>query len=128
MPLPLVPIVSGLSFAAWRGASMAIVAGVITGITYMFKTKLGLFVMGAMVWLGVNWGSYKLIIEPGIDLLLDYAQGGMGGGEYAATAIAWMGVLKFDVSITMVISAIVAKHAAMQGRLFLFKRGFGAPV
>ena len=42
------------------------------------------------------------------------------------TAIAWMGVLNFDKAITMVISAIVTKHVLTQGRLFLFKRGFGA--
>ncbi|WP_017115337.1 DUF2523 family protein, partial [Xanthomonas vasicola] len=40
--------------------------------------------------------------------------------------MAWFGVLQFDKALTMVISAIAAKHAIMQGRLFLFKRGFGA--
>lgn len=92
----------------------------------MFKTKLGLFIMGAMIWLGINFATIKMVIEPAIDLLLGYAEGGMGGGPYAAVAIQWMGVLNFDRAITMVVSAIISKHAVMQGRLFLFKRGFGA--
>ncbi|MGJ4801775.1 DUF2523 family protein [Luteimonas sp. SDU82] len=125
MAWPLV-LVGGATAAAKRLTASAVVAGVVSGITYMFKTKLGLFIMGAMVWLGINFATIKIIIEPAIDLLLGYAEGGMGGGQFAGPAIAWMGVLNFDKAITMVISAIVSKHAVMQGRLFLFKRGFGA--
>ena len=111
-----------------RAQAAAIGAAVVSGMTYMFKTKLGLFVLSAMVWLGINWGTIKLVIDPAVELLLGYADGSLGGGgnQYASVAVQWMGVLNFDRAITMVVSAVVTKHAVMQGRLFLFKRGVGA--
>jgi len=122
---PLV-LYGGVKAIAQRASAAAIVAGVISGITYMYRTKLGLFIMSAMIWLGINFATVKIAIEPAIDLLQGYASGGMPGGEFGTAAVQWMGVLNFDRAITMVISAIVSKHAVMQGRLFLFKRGFGA--
>lgn len=126
MPWRAITLIGGGGAIAKRLTTGAIVAGVVGGITTMFKTKLGLFIMGAMVWLGINFATIKIVVDPAISLLRGYATSGMGGGEFAAAAIAWMGVLQFDKAITMVISAIVSKHAVMQGRLFLFKRGFGA--
>lgn len=121
-------MIGGLGWLAKKVGNSAIVTGVVAGITYMFKTKLGLFLMGAMIWLGVNWGTIKIIVEPAIDLLYGYANGvGGGGSDYATAAMQWMGVMQFDRAITMVVSAIIAKNAVMQGRLFLFKKGFGAP-
>lgn len=127
MAWPALLMLGGAGAVARRAAAGAVVAGVVSGITHMYKTKLGLFLMGAMIWLGINFATIKIIIEPAIDLLEGYADGGLGGGPYASMAIQWLGVLNFDKAITMIISAIVSKHAVMQGRLFLFKRGFGAP-
>lgn len=127
MPWRAYTLIGGAGALAKRATTGAIVAGVVSGITYMYKTKLGLFIMGAMIWLGINFATIKVVIDPAISLLRGYASSGMGGGEFASMAIAWMGVLQFDKAITMVISAIVSKHAVMQGRLFLFKKGFGAP-
>lgn len=120
-------LIGGVGWLAKKLGSSAIVTGVVAGITYMFKTKLGLFLMGAMIWLGVNWGTIKIIVEPAIDLLYGYANSAGSGGVYAVAAGQWMGVMQFDRAITMVVSAIVAKNAVVQGRLFLFKKGFGAP-
>ncbi|MFI8716349.1 DUF2523 family protein [Stenotrophomonas sp. NPDC077464] len=98
----------------------------LTGLGWLFRSRIGLFVMTALAWLGINFGTIKMVIEPAIDLLRQHAQGLGGGGEMGAAAMAWAGVLQFDRGLTMIISAIAAKHAIMQGRLFLFKRGFGA--
>lgn len=126
MAWPLV-IYGGITALARRASTAGIVAGVVSGITYMYRTKLGLFVAGAMVWLGINFATIKLTVEPAIELLLGYADSGsMAGGEFTTTAIGWMGVLQFDKAITMVVSAIVTKTVLLKGRLFLFKRGFGA--
>jgi|GEM_PF-1833046 len=126
MAWPLI-ITGGFAALSRKASNASIVAGIVGGLTYMYKTKLGLFIMGAMVWLGINFASIKMVIEPAIDLLSGYANSGMGGGQYATTAIAWMGVLNFDRAITMIISAIVAVNVLMRGRLFLFKRGAGTP-
>lgn len=104
-----------------------LIGALIAGLAWLFKSRIGLWVMTAMAWLGINFGTIKMVVEPAIDLLKGYAQGmGGGSGELGATAMQWFGVLQFDRALTMVISAVAAKHAIMQGRLFLFKRGFGA--
>jgi hypothetical protein len=93
------------------------------GFRKMFNSRLGLWIMSAMVWLGINFGTIKLVLEPTIDALRGAATGLGGGGEMFATAQAWAGVMKFDKGLTMIISAYVTKHAIMKGRLFLFKKG-----
>lgn len=130
MAWPAFLIAGGVGAAARKVSGAAVAAAVVAGITHMYKTKLGLFVMAAMVWLGINFATIKVAIEPAINLLRQYADGGLGsggGGELSEAAIAWLGVLQFDKAITMIISAVITKHALVQGRLFLFKRGFGAP-
>ncbi|CAD7716636.1 hypothetical protein LMG31884_22630 [Xanthomonas hydrangeae] len=104
-----------------------LIAQLVTALAWLFKSRIGLWIMTAFVWLGINFGTIKMVVEPAIDLLTGYAQSmGSGNGELGATALAWFGVMQFDKALTMVISAVAAKHAIMQGRLFLFKRGFGA--
>lgn len=103
-----------------------LIGQLVVGLAWMFKSRIGLWIMTALVWLGINFGTVKMVIEPSIDLLRQYAQSVNGGGELGATAMQWFGVLNFDKALTMVISAVVSKYAVMQGRLFLFKRGFGA--
>ncbi len=34
----------------------------------------------------------------------------MGGGEFGAVAIGYLGVLNFDIALTMIISAVAIKH------------------
>ncbi|WP_434989693.1 DUF2523 domain-containing protein [Xanthomonas melonis] len=104
-----------------------LIAQLVAGLAWLFKSRIGLWIMTALVWLGINFGTIKMVVEPAIDLLKGYAEGmGNGNGQLGADAMAWFGVLQFDKALTMVISAVAAKHAIMQGRLFLFKRGFGA--
>lgn len=130
MAWPAFLLVGGIGAVAKKVSNAAIVAAIISGITHMYKTKLGLFVVAAMLWMGINFATIKIAIEPAIHLLRQYSENGVGGGgvgDFGATAVAWLGVLQFDRAITMIISAVITKHAVMQGRLFLFKKGFGAP-
>jgi len=104
----------------------ALIGMLISALGWLFRSRIGLFIMTAMAWLGINFGTIKMVIEPAIDLLRQHAQGLGGAGQLGGTAMAWAGVLQFDRAITMVISAVAAKWAITQGRLFLFKKGFGA--
>lgn len=125
MAVPWV-FLGGLGALAQRASAGAVIAGVVTGITYMFKTKLGLFLLMAMTWLGINFASLKIVVEPAIDLLLNYAEAPSGGGQFTTIAWGWLGVMQFDRALTMIVSAVVTRHAVIQGRLFLFRRGVGA--
>lgn len=106
----------------------ALIAPLLRGLAWLLKSKLGYFIAAAMAWLGINWASLEIIVQPTVDLLLAFAQGGggTGTGDYWADAVAWMGVLNFDKALTMVISAVATKTALLNGRLFLFRRGVGA--
>lgn len=125
MPLWLSALVPTI-LAALGQAFRAFWPQIIRGIGWLAKSRLGLFITSAMVWLGINFGTIKLAIEPAIQQLEQFAAQGAATGQYGAIAMQWAGMLNLDRAITMIVSAVVAKHAILQGRLFLFKRGFGA--
>jgi hypothetical protein len=103
-----------------------IVSGVISGVLWLFKNRVGQIIMAVLAWAGVSLATYSLGVQPFIDHLTDLAQGGMGGGEYAAVALQWMGLLNFDKAMTMIISAVAAKHAVNAGRVFFRRAATGA--
>lgn len=95
---------------------------------WLFKSRIGLFLATALAWAGLSFTTISLVISPTVDALTAYASGSGGSGnEYWATAVAWMGVLNFDKALTMIIGAYVTRVTVAQGRLFLWKRGVGAP-
>lgn len=103
-----------------------LVAWLLNGLRILFMSRIGLFIMTAMTWLGINWGTMTMVIEPTLNLLRGFAQGtGGGGGQYVGIAQQWMGVLQFDRALTMVISAYVTQQTIMRGRLYLFKKAGG---
>jgi hypothetical protein len=99
----------------------------IVGLGYLLKTRIGLFIATAFVWLGINWGTLNLVMGPTIEMLEGFATNvGTGSGDFYVAASGYLGILNMDKAITMIISAVVTKHTLLQGRLFLFKRGVGA--
>lgn len=100
----------------------------LNGLRWLFFSRLGFMILTAFAWLGINFGSVNLIIQPTIDALEGFANGsqGGGGGEYFLIAQQWGGVLNFDNALTMVISAYTTRVIMLNARLFLFKRGVGA--
>lgn len=125
MPVWLASLVPTI-LAALGQAFRAFWPQIIRGVNWLWKSQAGLWLMSAFTWLGINFGTIKLAVEPAIQQLEQYAAQGAASGEYGAVAMQWAGVMNLDRGLTMIVSAIVAKHAIMQGRLFLFKRGFGA--
>lgn len=107
-------------------AARRVIAGLITGLGTLFKSRLGLFIVTAMAWLGINFATIKIAVEPALDLLYGYVSNGSGAGQYAGVAMQWVGVMQLDKAATMIGSAIMAKKIAVAGRLFLFRKGFGA--
>lgn len=98
-------------------------------LLWLFKTKGGYIVMSILVWLGINWSSMTLVVDPLIDAIRNYAGasgGGIGSGPWGEAAMAWAGVLRMDQAITMLLSAYTTKVTILNARLFLWKRGVGA--
>jgi hypothetical protein len=101
-------------------------AALIEAIGWLFKSRIGLWIATAAVWLGVNFATVHIVIQPAIDLIRGNVTGGFGGGLYGVWIGQWVGVLGFDRCMSMVVSAVITKKALSAGRLALFKRGVGA--
>lgn len=97
----------------------------LNGLRTLLASRYGAWIAGAAVWLGISLGSQTVIVGPVLDQVTAYAQDlGQGSdlGTVAAAALAWVGVLKFDIFLTMVLSAIATKHSIGATKLFLQRR------
>lgn len=103
-----------------------IISGVASGILWLFKNRIGQMVTALLAWAGVTLATYNFGVQPFLDQLRNYAQAGAGGGQYAVVAMQWMGLLNFDKAITMILSAVAAKHAVNAGRVFFRRASSGA--
>lgn len=114
MALPMLAIPAAAAGAPWiiRMAVKYAWGPLVVAIGTMMKSRLGMFILAAMMWLGINFTTVKIIIEPALDVLTGFAQtAGTGNGTAIGMAMAqYMGIMKFDLAITMVISAIVSRN------------------
>lgn len=85
------------------------------GLSQLFSNRLGTWIAAAMSWLGLSWGSTSYILEPlfnQIESLFSDANG---------VALGWMGYLKIDIAITMILSAVAVRFSFQAARAFLQK-------
>ena len=99
-----------------------IIAALVDALEWLFTTYIGLWIVKAFVFLGISLGVQHFVVGPFLDQIKALANAGVGGGELGQTALAWMGVLKFDRCISMIISAVAAKYTVNAAKLFLQKR------
>lgn len=113
-----VPIAGGIlgGFAARR-----IVAGIVTGIGTLLRSRSGLFVVGAMTWLGLSFGTHKIFTEPTLDMIESHMHTNMGG-DLGVTMMQWLGVMRFDEAVSMIVSAYAIRKAAQAGKVILQRR------
>jgi hypothetical protein len=98
------------------------IAALVDALLWLFKSRLGLILVSAFAWLGIQFGVQHLVVAPALDTLRSLASGGAGGGSFASEAYNWLGVLNFDRALSMVISAVTTKYAVTGAKLFLQKR------
>lgn len=96
-------------------------SGIVSGVMWLFKNKIGQMITAAFAFLGISIASYSLGVKPFLDQLENMASAGLGGGEFASVALQWLGLLNFDKALTMIMSAVAAKHAVTAGRAFFKK-------
>jgi hypothetical protein len=94
---------------------------------WLFRSRIGLFIMSALAWLGINYGTVKIVLDPTIALINGYLDNMHGGaaGSVSQAMWQWVGVLHFDRALTMIISAYVTKTSISNLRLRWFKAGTG---
>lgn len=100
-----------------------LLSGLVSGLAWVFRSRLGTWIAGALAWFGLSWATHEFAVEPWIDNMTQYTQGGAGGGEWGAVLVAYLGIMKFDQACTMIASAVAAKFAIGMAKAFLVKRG-----
>lgn len=100
-----------------------LIGWIVNAFRVLFASRLGAWVAGALAWLGLSFGVQKVAVEPAIEQLRGYMDSLGGSGELAADALAWAGVMNFDIAVTMLISAVAIRRGISAGRVFLKRRG-----
>lgn len=98
---------------------MPLLALLVSVLWKVFRSQAGTFIVAAMTWLGIAWGTQKMVVQPAIDALVAYA-GGIGSA--AGSVGQWAGVLNVDKALTMIISAYVARNTIQAAKMFLKRR------
>lgn len=100
-----------------------IMGGLLSGLAWLFRNRLGQWITAAMVWMGLAWATSEFLVQPWVDELeAAMTPGAISGGDLGAVAVQWMGLLRFDDAATMIASAVVAKYATDAARAFLVKK------
>ena len=81
-------------------------------LSRLFFSRAGQWLLTALLFLGIQFGSQKLVVEP----LLSSIQSSFGG--LSAGTVAWMAYLNVDRAITIVLSAF----ASAAGSRVILKR------
>lgn len=91
------------------------------GVTALFRSRLGLFFVSAMLWMGINFTTVNIVIGPLVDQIAGLGQGGFGGNQFGIWIAQWAGVLQFDRCMTAISSAYITRVAVSNTRMFLTK-------
>lgn len=94
-----------------------IVAAVLAWLSRLMMLKLGLWVVGTLVFLGLYFGTQELFVEPLLDQVRDIAQGNITG-----VLAEWVAFLNVDKAITMVLSAYGTAGSVAATKVALFRR------
>lgn len=102
-----------------------LVGWLLNGLRVLFASRIGLWIATAAVWLGITAATQTVLVAPALNQLFTYVDSfnaGNATGAIGTAALQWMGVLKFDIFITMIAGAITTKHAVGATKLFLKRR------
>lgn len=111
MALPVLNI-AGIG-AAMAEVAQAFLAWLISGLSKLVKNRLGTWLGAAMGWFGLQWSSDTFLFQPILDQMTAIANSQVGD------ALQWLGYLKFDQALTMVMSAIAIRFGLTSGKAFL---------
>lgn len=97
-----------------------VVAFLVNALRLMLMAQAGRIILGILGFFGLQFAVQKFAVGPAMNQISGMLQNG-ASGEFASTLLAWVGVLKFDVAISMLISAVTMRFAITAGKAFLSK-------
>lgn len=96
----------------------AMVAWIVNGLMIVFRSRIGQLILGALAWLGLTYGTQKLLVQPMIDALYSHVtELNTTGGDIGAFMLTGLGIMKVDVAFTMCISAITMRAGMVAARV-----------
>lgn len=97
----------------------AIIAAIMHALRVMLMAKIGAFVVKLLAFFGIAIVTNKLAIEPLLDQLEGFISQVGQTGQFAAVAIQWAGLMRFDDALSMVLSAFSTAMMIKQARVML---------
>lgn len=97
----------------------AIIAAIMHALRIMLMAKIGAFVVKLLSFFGLAIVTNKLAIEPLLDQLQGFISQVGQSGQFAAVAIQWGGLMRFDDALSMVLSAFSTAMMIKQARVML---------
>lgn len=93
------------------------VATLLAWFSRLMMLKLGVWIVGAMMYLGIYFGTQNFLVDPLVDQVLVLAT-----GTFVGPVAQWAAFLNVDKFITMVMSAYTAAGAISATKFALFRR------
>lgn len=100
-------------------AARRIIWGIVGGIANMLRTRIGQFVALGIIWAGLSFGTNEVLVQPSLDMIEDHMTSGVGGGDFGVAMLGWLGVMRLDEAVSMIVSAYAGRKIAQAGRVFL---------
>ncbi len=100
----------------------ALVPFAVNALRVMLFVHAAKMVVGILAFFGLSIFVNKVVLGPGIAAIEAMMSTGPGG-SFGATAIAWLGVLRLDDAVSMLISAWVIVNTIKNAKIALQKVG-----
>lgn len=94
-----------------------IVAMILAWISRIMMIKAGIWVIGALAYIGLYFGTQSFVVDPLIDQVRAIAEGSTTGAM-----AEWVAFLNVDRAITMILSAYVTAGGINATKVALFRR------
>lgn len=98
----------------------ALVPVLVNALRIMLLVHAGRVIVGLLGFFGFNFVIYRYGVQPAMDFINDLMAAGPSG-TFGATALQWMGLLRMDQAVSMVLSTFVAVQGIKQGKVLLGK-------
>ena len=105
---------------------MHIIWGVLVSAgMWLFRSRIGLIFAAMFAWLGVNIVTFKVVLEPTIDLLNNtmLAAESAGASTLPGVMWQWFQVLQFPGALQMVVTAYATRAGVRAGLIALARVG-----
>lgn len=98
------------------------VGWIISGLMVVFKNRIGQIILAALVWAGLSYGATTIVVQPVIDQIWAYLDSlDTVGGQFGAFAVAALGILKVDVALTMIVSAVLIRVGVSAAKVHMMR-------